>query len=98
MHEHELQYVEDFGELQEGDKEWCCNGVEIFKDGCKSGQTGMGEHLLSKAWRSVGEDADFDMCETCIQWVMFCNSTGTDLGIGNLAELEQKGVDMSELD
>ena len=37
IHEHELTYVADFGALQDGDKEWCCNGVEIFKDGCKSG-------------------------------------------------------------
>ena len=66
IHEHELQYVADMGKLQDGDNEWCCNGVEIFKDGCKSGQTDIGEHLGIKAWRSTGEDADFDLCETCI--------------------------------
>ena len=98
IHEHDLKYVEDIAAAQDGDAEWCCNGVEIFKEGCKSGQEDIGVHLLSKCWRSVGDDADFDMCETCIQWVLFCNSTGADLGIGNLEELEAKGIELSEVD
>ena len=37
IHEHPLKYIEDLEVIQEGDGEWCCNGVEIFKSGCKSG-------------------------------------------------------------
>ena len=37
LHEHELVYVEDMVAAGDGDPEWCCNGVEIFEDGCKSG-------------------------------------------------------------
>ena len=74
--------------MQDGDGNWCCNGVEIFKSGCKSGQKDFGLHLLDKAWRSTGKDADFDMCEKCIQWVMFCNATGSDMGIANVMELQ----------
>lgn len=72
LHDHTLKYVEDMAKANDGDAEWCCNGVEIFKDGCYSGQKDFGPHLLSKCWRSTGEDADFDMCETCVQWVLFC--------------------------
>ena len=50
----------------DGDAEWGCNGIEIFKHGCKSGQKDLGVHTLSKAWRSINDEADFDMCETCI--------------------------------
>ena len=92
LHDHPLRYVEDMATANDGDVEWCCNGVELFKEGCKSGQKDFGAHLLSKCWRSTGEEADFDMCETCVQWVLFCQTTGTDLGIGNLEELEQSGV------
>ena len=66
LHDHILKFVDDMAKENDGDPEWCCNGVEIFKDGCKSGQKDMGAHLLSKCWRSTGEDADFDMCETCV--------------------------------
>ena len=77
----------------DGDPEWGCNGIEIFKDGCKSGQKDLGEHL-TKAWRSVNDEADFDMCETCIQWALYCKESGTDLGIGSLEELKAKGIDL----
>ena len=38
LHQHDLEYIEDLAAAQDGDAEWCCNGVEIFKSGCKSGQ------------------------------------------------------------
>ena len=66
IHEHALQYVEDLEVIQEGDGEWCCNGVEIFKSGCKSGQTDIGLHEGVKCWRSTDDNADFDLCEQCI--------------------------------
>ena len=37
MHQYALEYVEDMAAAGEGDPEWCCNGVEIFETGCKSG-------------------------------------------------------------
>ena len=58
----------------------------------------MGVHLLSKAWRSVNDEADFDMCETCIQWALYCKETGTDLGIGSLEELQARGIDIQGID
>ena len=98
LHEHNLRYVSDMAAENDGDAEWACNGIEIFKDGCKSGQKDIGVHLLSKAWRSVDENADFDMCETCLQWTLYCKSSGTDLGVGNLEELKAKGIDLEGID
>ena len=98
LHEHNLRFVSDMAAENDGDAEWGCNGIEIFKDGCKSGQKDMGVHLLSKAWRSVDENADFDMCETCLQWALYCKSSGTDLGVGNIEELKAKGIDLEGID
>ena len=94
LHPYALKYIEDMAAANDGDAEWCCNGVEIFKDGCKSGQRDFGNHLLSRCWRSTGADADFDMCETCVQWVLYCQTTNTNMDIGNLKELEQSGVNV----
>ena len=87
LHESDLEYVQDIGAIQEGDGEWCCNGVEIFKDGCKSGQTDHGLHEGIKCWRSTDEEADFDLCEMCIRWVLVNEKINGDMGIGNLDEL-----------
>ena len=63
LHEHPLQYIADLSAVQEGDGEWCCNGVEIFKSGCKSGQSDLGLQSGIKCWRSTDEQSDFDLCE-----------------------------------
>lgn len=98
LHEHNLRYVEDMAAENDGDAEWACNGIEIFKDGCKSGQKDIGVHTLSKAWRSVDDEADFDMCETCIQWALYCKSSGTSLNVGSVEELQARGIDLSGID
>ena len=81
LHEHELVYVEDMVAAGDGDPEWCCNGVEIFEDGCKSGQKDLGIHEGIKCWRSTGEDADYDLCENCIRWVIHCLENDEDMGL-----------------
>ena len=78
--------------MQEGDGEWCCNGVEIFKSGCKSGQTDIGLHTGIKCWRSTDDASDFDLCEQCIQWVLYNEKIQGDMGIGDLNELAESGV------
>ena len=55
LHEFALQFIADVKAIQEGDGEWCCNGVEIFKSGCKSGQTEIGLQTGIKCWRSTDE-------------------------------------------
>ena len=80
LHDHPLERVEDkpLGELEE----WCCNGIELFEDGCKSGQTDLSLHAGTKAYRSTGgESADFDLCEVCIRWVIHCYENDEDLGL-----------------
>ena len=84
LHESDLTYIADISAVQEGDGEWCCNGVEIFKDGCKSGLTDMGLHEGIKCWRSTDAEADFDLCENCIRWVIHNEKIQGDLGIGDL--------------
>ena len=38
LHEHPIKYFDGkFNEDEEDDGTWRCNGVEIFKEGCKSG-------------------------------------------------------------
>ena len=63
LHAHPLKYVEDMEAAGDGDAEWCCNGVEIFEEGCKSGQKDLGLQEGIKAWRSIDKDEDFDLCE-----------------------------------
>ena len=75
------------------DASWQCNGIDIFTDGCKSGQTTFALHLDTKAWgcyqTSEGSDADFeeqvscdfDICEMCVRWTLYCEKTGTFLNL-----------------
>ena len=35
------------------DASWQCNGSDIFKDGCYSGQKSFDLHLRTRAWRCV---------------------------------------------
>ena len=84
FHDHALEYIENIKEAQEGDGEWCCNGVEIFKDGCKSGQKELGLHEGIKCYRSTDADADFDLCEQCIRWIQHNENIQGDMGVGNL--------------
>ena len=92
LHRFPLEYIEDVGAVQEGDGEWCCNGVEIFKEGCKSGQTDLGLQIGIKCWRSTDEQSDFDLCEQCIQWALHNERIQGDMGIGDLDELRASGV------
>ena len=48
LHEHPIQYTDtnsnsrhEMKDMEIVDSEWCCDGCEIFKDGCKSGQTDL---------------------------------------------------------
>ena len=66
LHEYSLEYIQDIGSTQDGDAQWCCNGVEIYKSGCKSGQEDLGLHEGIKCWRSTNSSCDFDLCEHCI--------------------------------
>ena len=97
LHENDLEYIEDMAAVQEGDGEWCCNGVEIFRDGCKSGQKDIGLHEGIKCWRSVVEDADFDLCEECLKWVVYNLKHEKDFGIPTLKELSSSGVNLDGL-
>ena len=81
MHEFALEYVEDMAAAGDGDPEWCCNGVEIFETGCKSGQKDLGVHEGIGCWRSSNEDEDFDLCEMCIRWAIHCKENGQDMGL-----------------
>ena len=40
--------------------EWCCNGSEIFQDGCKGGISDWGLHLEFDAWRCFHNQAQDD--------------------------------------
>ena len=50
IHGHLLQHIDMIDEEGKPVK-WCCNGVEIFHDGCKSGQTDLRKHVNTLAWR-----------------------------------------------
>ena len=69
------------------DASWQCNGSDIFKDGCYSGQKSFDLHLGTRAWRCVeqqeGEqdDCDFDLCEMCVRWALHCKKTGNIMGV-----------------
>ena len=51
------------------EEEWLCNGSEIFKNGCYSGQTDLKIKHNVNGWACMFNemDCDFDLCETCIQ-------------------------------
>ena len=57
IHDHELEMIEPYkdhdGKELDSDDDlmWICNGMELFKGGCKSGQTDFAMHRGTKAWR-----------------------------------------------
>ena len=53
---------------------WLCDGFNLFKCGCKSGQTEFGEHPGIEGWSSSNPNEDFDLCEMCIRWCIHCES------------------------
>ena len=84
IHPHLLQHIDMIDENGKAIK-WLCNGVDIFHDGCKSGQTEMRKHTNTLAWRcqetdEKGSECDFDLCQDCLRWVLYCEYTGTILG------------------
>ena len=82
------------GEDQEDEEEyydeendnWLCDGFNLFKCGCKSGQTEFGEHPGIEGWSSSNPNEDFDLCEMCIRWCMHCESRGVSPGFVNEPE------------
>ena len=65
---------------------WLCDGVWIYKGGCKSGHkrdafdyyTGMQGWRCSKANE---EECDFDICEMCVRWALHCDKNSLELGL-----------------
>ena len=45
----------------------------------------MGRHAQAEAWRcqeldDYGNECDFDLCQDCLRWVLYCEHTGTIMG------------------
>ena len=59
---------------------WLCDGSNKFKGGCKSGQTDFGEHEGTDFWSSSNKDEDFDLCEMCLRWCIYCEKNNLDIG------------------
>ena len=84
LHEHPLKFYDskkDTKDDEDDDGTWRCNGYEIFKNGCKSGQKDFETHTDTLAWRCTEmipheelgeEECDFDLCEMCLRWTIFC--------------------------
>ena len=53
-------------------------------------QTDMSLNVGIRCWRSSDIESDFDMCEQCIQWIMYNEMIQGDLGIGDLNELSKE--------
>ena len=69
---------------------WQCDGVTLFKDGCKSGQQEFDLYTDTYAWScdmkdeaNDGDDSDFDICEMCIRWAIHCEKTGISPNFAN---------------
>ena len=86
LHEHPLVLYDNKQDAaEEEDGTWRCNGFEYFAAGCKSGQTDFETHSNTLAWRSSGvirnedgeeEECDFDLCEMCLRWALYCEKKG----------------------
>ena len=59
---------------------WLCDGSNKFKGGCKSGQTDFGEHEGTLFWSSSNKEEDFDLCEMCLRWCIYCEKNNLDIG------------------
>ena len=79
--------------MDEDEGKWQCNGTSIFTTGCKSGQTDFGHHVGTAGWqRPDREGCDMDLCEKCIQWCLYCEQNGLDLGLS----VEQPAADPTD--
>ena len=86
LHEHWLKFYDVQQDVQEDDDgTWRCNGVDFFDNGCKSGQKEFESYKNTLAWQSTGtyvdEDGveqycDFDLCEMCLRWALYCEKKG----------------------
>ena len=65
---------------EEEDGRWLCNGSKNFKDGCKSGQVEFDFYLGTEGWSSQNPECDFDLCDMCIRWVLYCEKNRMDPG------------------
>ena len=56
----------------------------MFETGCKSGQKDIGQHYGIMTWRCQEADeedeCDFDLCEDCLRWILYCEHMGLDSG------------------
>ena len=60
LHKHPIKMIQPLQKRREQmtseeieDASWQCNGSDIFKDGCYSGQKSFDLHLGTRAWRCV---------------------------------------------
>ncbi len=72
LHKHELEAMPNTD-----NDEWMCNGHVLFKTGCHSGINAYHQTMGVQGWTCPvppphpdDEGCDFDICKTCIQYVM----------------------------
>lgn len=68
------------GEDSDYDNHWKCDGTHKFANGCKSGQTDFDEHIGTAGYSCPDDECDFDLCEMCIRWCLYCEENQLDFG------------------